>query len=179
MGPKKELLSLQRSNPKCWNRTSKGTTKNDFRIPRIFCDKFPKGPPLSREVTHSIEVSSGSEPTHQTPHWLCPAEQDELEEQARYLLTQAFIHPSHRLYGSAVLFVPKKDGRWRMCIDDHALKQQKIKDQYPLPRIYTLLNRFRQAKVFSKLHLASGYREISMSEDLMYIMDFKMYLGQW
>ena len=82
----------------------------------VFKDKLPIGPPPEREVVHSIEVQPGSEPTYRTPYRLRPAEQDELEEQVRDLLAQGFIRPSQSPYGAPVLFVPKKDGRWRMCI---------------------------------------------------------------
>ena len=104
--------------------------------------------------------TTGSEPTYRTPYRLRPAEQDELEEQVKSLLAQGFIRPSQSPYGAPVLFVPKKDGRWRMCIDYRALNRQTIKDRYPLPRIDTLLDRLGSAKVFTKLDLASGYHQI-------------------
>ena len=98
----------------------------------VFKDKLPKGPPPKREVVHLIEVQPGSEPTYRTPYRLCPTEQDELEEQVKDLLAQGFIHPSQSPYDAPVLFVPKKDRRWRMCIDYRALNRQIVKDRYPL-----------------------------------------------
>ena len=123
----------------------------------VFKDEMPKGPPPKREVVHSIEVQPSNEPTQRTPYQLRPAEQDELEEQVKSLLAQGFIHPSQSTYGAPVLFVPKKDGRWQMCIDHRALNHQTIKDRYPLPRIDTLLDRLGSAKAFTKLDLALGY----------------------
>ena len=98
---------------------------------------------------------------YRTPYQLRSAEQDELEEQVKDLLTQGFICPSQSPYGALVLFVPKKDGRWRMCIDYRALNRQTVKDRYPLPRIDTLLDRLGRARVFTKLDLASGYHHIA------------------
>ena len=108
-----------------------------------------------------------------------PAEQDELEEQIKDLLAQGFIRPSCSPYGAPVLFVPKKDGRWRMCIDYRALNKQTIKDRYPLPRIDLLLDRLGQARVFSKLDLAQGYHQIAMAKDSVEKTAFYTNLGQW
>ena len=145
----------------------------------VFKDKLPIGPPPEQEVVHSIEVQSGGEPTYRTPYRLCPAEQDELEEQVRDLLAQGFIRPGQSPYGAPVLFVPKKDGRWRMCMDYRALNRQTVKDRYPLPRIDTLLDRLGRAKVFSKLDLASGYHQIAMDDSSIYRTAFTTSLGQW
>ena len=145
----------------------------------MFRDKLPKGPPPKREVAHSIEVQPGSEPTYHTPYRLWPAEQDELEEQVRDLLAEGFIRPSQSPYGALVLFVPKKDGRWGMCIDYQALNRQTIKDRYPLPCIDTLMDRLGKAKIFTKLDLASGYHQIAMEGDSIYRTNFTTSLGQW
>ena len=145
----------------------------------VFKDELPKGPPPKREKVHSIEVQPGSEPTYRTPYRLRPAEQDELEEQIKSLLAQGFIRPSQSPYGGPVLSVPKKDGRWRMCIDYCAQNRQTIKDRYLLPRIDTLLDRLGSAKVFTKLDLAWGYHQISMDEGSIYRTAFTTSLGQW
>ena len=130
-------------------------------------------------MQHQIEIEPGSKPPYRPPYRLGPAEQDELEEQIKDLLAQGFIRPSCSPYGAPVLFVPKKDGRWRMCIDYRALNKQTIKDRYPLPRIDLLLDRLGQAKVFSKLDLAQGYHQIAMTEDSIEKTAFCTNLGQW
>ena len=131
----------------------------------IFPEKLPKGIPPTREVQHEIKIEPGSKPPYRPPYRLGPAEQDELEEQIKDLLAQGFIQPSCSPYGAPVLFVPKKDGRWRMCIDYRALNKQTVEDRYPLPRTDLLLDRLGQARVFSKLALVQGYHQISVAND--------------
>ena len=145
----------------------------------LFPEQLPKGIPPSREVKHRIDVEPGSKPPYRPPYRLGPAEQDELEEQIKDLLAQGFIRPSCSPYGAPVLFVPKKDGRWRMCIDYRALNKQTVKDRYPLPRIDLLLDRLGQARVFSKLDLAQGYHQIAMAEDSVEKTAFCTNIGQW
>ena len=83
-----------------------------------------------------------------------------MEKQIRNLLEQGFIKPSASPCGTPTLFVPKKDGRWRMCMDYRALNKQTAKDRFPLPRIDQLMDRLGKAKIFSKLDLAYGYHQM-------------------
>ena len=72
-------------------------------------------------------------------------------------LAQGFIQPSKSPCGSPVLFVKKKDGSLRLCIDYRALNAITVKDRYPLPLIDTLLDRLKSAKVFTALDLRGAY----------------------
>ena len=96
---------------------------------------------------------------------MSPAEQKELEEQIQDLLNQGFIRPSVSPYGAPILFVPKKNGQWRMCVDYRALNKQTIKDKFPLPRIDELLERLGKARVFTAIDLASGYHQIGVEDN--------------
>ena len=80
------------------------------------------------------------------------------------LLAEGFIRPSASPYSPPILFVPRKDGNWRMCIDYRGLNKQTIKDQFPLPRIDSLLERLGQETVFMKLNLTFRYHQIAMEE---------------
>ena len=131
----------------------------------VFRDKLPKGRPPRREVVHRIQTVPGTEPANRAPYRLGPKEADELEEPLADLLEQRFIRPSCSPYGAPILFVPKKDGRWRMCIDYRALNKQTVKDRFPLARIDELLDRLGSARYFTKLDLASGYHQIEVQEE--------------
>ena len=182
-GPKKDIISTAEreqqvldSVPTC-HRERLGKLINQYHD--IFPEQLPQGIPPKRVVEHSIKIEPGSKTSYRPPYRLGPAEQNELEEQIHDLLAQGFIRPSCSPYGAPVLFVPKKDGRWLLCIDYRALNKQTIKDRYPLPRIDLLLDRLGQAKVSSKLDLAQGYHQIAMAQDSVEKTAFVTNLGQW
>jgi hypothetical protein len=81
----------------------------------------------------------------------------ELKKQIEELLNKVFIRPSSSPRGAPTLFVDKKDGSRRLCIDYRSLNEVTIKNKYPLPRIEDLFDQMRGAKVFSKIDLRSGY----------------------
>ena len=112
----------------------------------MFPEKLPYGPPPSRMIDHEIEVVPGSEPPHKSPYRLSNAEMEELRTQVETLLEQGWIRPSSTPYGAPIIFVPKKNGQWRMCIDYRALNKITVKNRYPLPRIEELLDRLHGAR---------------------------------
>ena len=145
----------------------------------IFPAQLPKGRPPTREVEFTIQTEPGAEPSTRPPYRLSPKEHEELEAQINDLLSQGHIRPSQSPYGAPVLFVPKKDGRWRMCIDYRALNKQTIKDRYPLPRIDDLLDRLGQANHFTTIDLASGYHQIAVKEEDVYKTAFRTQRGHF
>ena len=78
------------------------------------------------------------------------------------LLDKRFIHPSTLPWGAPVLFVKKKDGSMRLCIDYRELNRVIIKNKYPLPRIDDLFDQLQGAQVFSKTDLRSGYHQLKI-----------------
>jgi hypothetical protein len=84
----------------------------------------------------------------------------ELKEQIDELLEKPYIRPSTSSWAAPVLFVEKKDGTKRMCIDYRALNEVSIKNKYPLPRIEDLFDQLRGVSVFSKLDLRSVYHQL-------------------
>jgi hypothetical protein len=81
----------------------------------------------------------------------------ELKKQIKELLEKGFIRPSSSPWGAPVIFVEKKDGTQRMCVDYQLLNEVTIKNKYPFPRIEDLFDQMRGAKVFSKIDLRSSY----------------------
>ncbi|KAJ9514839.1 hypothetical protein QJQ45_028614 [Haematococcus lacustris] len=94
-------------------------------------------------------------------------EHDELRRQITDLLAKGLIEPSSSPFAAPVLFVQKKSGELRMCIDYRQLNKITIRDQYPLPRIDDLFDQLAGKSVFSSLDLQAGYHQISIpAEDV-------------
>ncbi|GJY73104.1 putative nucleotidyltransferase, ribonuclease H [Tanacetum coccineum] len=89
----------------------------------------------------------------------------ELSVQLQELQDKGFIRPSHSPWGAPVLFVKKKDGALRMCIDYRELNKLTIKNRYPLPRIDDLFDQLQGARYFSKIDLRSGYHQLRVHKD--------------
>ncbi|KAL0546333.1 hypothetical protein IC582_016240 [Cucumis melo] len=95
---------------------------------------------------------------------MAPAELKELKVQLQELLDKGFIRPSVSPWGAPVLFVKKKDGSMRLCIDYRELNKVTVKNRYPLPRIDDLFDQLQGATVFSKIDLRSGYHQLRIKD---------------
>ncbi len=131
----------------------------------VFPDELPPGLPPSRDIDHRIELIPGSVPPSRPTYRLSAAELEELRKQLAELTAAGFIQPSKSPFGAPILFVKKKDGSMRMCVDYRALNNITIKNSYPLPRIDELFDRLQGAKYFSKIDLRSGYHQIRIAEE--------------
>ncbi|GJY00795.1 putative reverse transcriptase domain-containing protein [Tanacetum coccineum] len=99
------------------------------------------------------------------PYWLAPSEMKGLAEQLQELSDKGFIRPSSSPWGAPVLFVKKKDGSFRMCIDYHELNKLTVKNRYLLPRIDDLFDQLQGLSVYSKIDLRLGYHQLRVRED--------------
>ncbi|GKA31405.1 putative reverse transcriptase domain-containing protein [Tanacetum coccineum] len=104
-------------------------------------------------------------PVVRSPYRLAPSEMLELSNQLKELQEKGFIRPSHSPWGAPMLFVKKKDGSMRMCIDYRELNKLTIKNRYPLPRIDDLFDQLQGACCFSKIDLRSGYHQLRVREE--------------
>lgn len=154
------------SNASCMNMENMHTTLQclieEYRD--IFPEQLPKELPPRRTVEHGIELEQGAKPPSRPPYRLNFVEQDELKKQIQQLIDGNLIRPSVSPYGSPVLFVKKKSGELRMCIDYRALNNLTVKNKYPIPRVDDLLDQLSQAKYFSKLDLTSGYWQMRIKD---------------
>ncbi|RVW97780.1 Transposon Ty3-I Gag-Pol polyprotein [Vitis vinifera] len=135
----------------------------DIPIVREYPDVFPEdlpGLPPEREVEFTIDLVPGIGPMSKAPYRMAPVELKELKVQLQELLDKGFIRPSVSPWGAPVLFVKKKDGSMRLCIDYRELNKVTVRNKYPLPRIDDLFDQLQGACVFSKIDLRSGYHQL-------------------
>ena len=115
-----------------------GSRLEDIPVVREFSDVFPEDLPRippDREIDFQIELAPGTEPISKAPYRMAPLELKELKVQMEELVSKDFVRPSTSPWGAPVLFVKKKDGSLRLCIDYRELNKVTIRNQYPLPRI--------------------------------------------
>jgi hypothetical protein len=118
--------------------------------------------PPDRDIEFVIELQPGTAPISKRAYHMPPKELAELKTQLQELLDKGFIRPSSSPWGCPTLFVKKKDGSLRICVDYRPLNAVTIKNKYPLPRIDVLFDQLAGAKAFSKIDLRSGYHQIKI-----------------
>jgi hypothetical protein len=134
-------------------------------VVRNFSDVFPvelPGMPLEKEVEFVIDLLPRTAPISKRPYRMSVKELQELKKQLTELQEAGYIRLSSSPWGAPVLFVQKKDGSQRMCVDYRSLNDVTIKNKYLLPRIDDLFDQMRGARVFSKIDLRSGYHQMKI-----------------
>nr|GEZ64382.1 putative reverse transcriptase domain-containing protein [Tanacetum cinerariifolium] len=153
---------------------------NATRLSIISCTKtekyVKKGFPIFLAHITTKEVEDKSEKKRledvpivrnfpEAPYRLAPSEMKELAKQLKELSEKGFIRPSSSPWGVPVLFVKKKDGSFRMCIDYRELNKITVKNRYPLPRIDDLFDQLQGSSVYSKIDLRSSYPQLRVREE--------------
>ncbi|GJT21788.1 putative reverse transcriptase domain-containing protein [Tanacetum coccineum] len=141
-------------------------------FPEVFPDDLPGLPP-HRQVEFKIDLVSGATHVARAPYRLASSKMKELSKQLQELSEKGFIRPSSSPWGAPVLFMKKKDGTFRMCIDYRELNKLTIKNRYPLPRIDDLFNQLQGSSVYSKIDLRSGYHQLHILEEDIPITAFQ------
>ncbi|GKF59572.1 hypothetical protein Tco_0176358, partial [Tanacetum coccineum] len=122
----------------------------DVPIVRDFLEVFLEdlsGIPRARQVEFQIDLVPGAALVARAPYRLAQSEMKELAEQLQELSDKGFIRPSSSPWGAPVLFVKKKDGSFRMCIDYHELNKLTVKNRYLLLRIDDLFDQLQGSKI--------------------------------
>nr|GEW92237.1 reverse transcriptase domain-containing protein [Tanacetum cinerariifolium] len=131
---------------------SKGKQLKDVHIvqdfPEVFLEDFPGLPP-ARPVEFQIDLIPGAAPVARAPYRLAPSERNELSEQLQELSDKGFIRPSSSPYGAPILFVKKKDGSFRMCIDYRELNKLTDKKEHE-EHLKAILELLKEEKLYAK-----------------------------
>ncbi|GKF32139.1 putative reverse transcriptase domain-containing protein, partial [Tanacetum coccineum] len=137
---------------------------DEILIVREFPEDLPGIPP-TRQVEFRIDLVPDATPVARAPYRLAPSEMKELTMQLHELTDKGFIRLSSSPWGAPVLFVKKKDGSMRLCIDYRELNKLTVKNRYPLPRIDDLFDQLQGSSIYSKIDLRSGYHQLRVREE--------------
>jgi hypothetical protein len=129
--------------------------------PDVFLEELP-GMPQDHEIEFVIELVPGTAPIFKRPYRMAANQLAELKEQLQELLDKGYIRPSASPWGTPVIFVPKKDGKQRICVDYRSLNEVTIKNKYPLLSIDDLFDQLKGACIFSKIDLRSRYHQLKI-----------------
>ncbi|XP_025825129.1 uncharacterized protein LOC112900483, partial [Panicum hallii] len=154
----------------------------DVPVVQEFADVFPDelpGMPPERDVEFTIDLVPGTKPIAKNAYRLAAPELAELKKQLEELQQKGFIRPAASPWGAPVLFVKKKDGSMRLCVDYRDLNAVTIKNKYPLPRIDDLFDQLKGAKFFSKIDLRSGYHQLRVRPEDIPKTAFRTRYGQY
>ncbi|GJZ24852.1 hypothetical protein Tco_0562311 [Tanacetum coccineum] len=143
-----------------------------YRMARCFSSSSDEDMERKREAIADdvlglfrIELIPGATPVAKSPYRLAPSELEELSRQLKELQDKGFIRPSSSPWEAGGMFVKKKDGSFRMCIDYKELNRLTIKNRYPFPRIDDLFDQLQGSQFFSKIDLRSRYHQLRVHED--------------
>jgi hypothetical protein len=141
------------------------TSLNEIRVVQEYPDVFLEdllGMLPDRDIEFIIELLPRTRPISKRPYRMPVNELVELKKQIAELQSKGFIHPSSPPWEARVLFVEKKDGTQRMCVDYRSLNEVTIKNKYLLPTIEDLFDQMKGASIFSKIGLRSRYHQLKI-----------------
>jgi hypothetical protein len=121
----------------------------------------------------------GAAPVSKNPYRMSTPEMKDLQLQMKEILKKGYIHPSVSPWGAPVLFMKKKDGTLRLCIDFWQLNKVTVKNKYPLPRIDDLFDQLKDAKIFLKIDLQLGYHQVRIKGEDISKIAFRTRYGHY
>jgi hypothetical protein len=155
---------------------------DDHPILREYRDVFTEevsGLPPRRDIDFSIELAPGAVSVSRTPYRMSTPELVELKLQLKEMMDKGYIQPSMSPWGAPVLFVKKKDGTLRLCIDYRKLNKVTVKNKYPFPKIVDLFDQLGGVSIFSKIDLRSGYHQVRIKGEDIHKTAFQMRYGHY
>ncbi|GJS49822.1 putative reverse transcriptase domain-containing protein [Tanacetum coccineum] len=161
---------------------SKEEQLEDVPIIQDFLEVFPEdlpGLPPARQVEFQIDLVPEATPVARAPYRLAPFEMQELSTQLQEMANKGFIRPSSSPWGAMVLFVKKKDGLFRICIDYQELNKLIVKNRYPLLRIDDLFDQLQWSSVYSKIDLRSSCHQLRVQEEEIIKTAFRTRYGHY
>jgi hypothetical protein len=162
-----EHITTMPSRKAYYKKSVSGPTLDQVPVvceyPDVFLEELPGMPP-DQDIEFVIELIPRTAPIAQRPYRMNPQELEELKKQLADMLSKGLIRPSAMPWGSPVLFVDKRDGTIRLCVDYRKLNEVTIKNKYPLPKIEDLFDQLNGAKVFSKIDLRTRYHQLKVRE---------------
>jgi hypothetical protein len=145
-------------------------------FPDVFLEELPGMPP-DREVEFVIDLVPGTTLTSKRPYEMSVEELKEFKKQLTELQEAGYIRSDSSPYGVSVLFVQKKEGSQRMCVDYRSRNDVTVKNKYLLSHILDLFDQMREARVFSKIDLRSGYHQMKIRPSNIPETDFSTRYG--
>jgi hypothetical protein len=153
----------------------------DHAVLKEFEDVFQEVPRLrpKRDIDFSVNLMPGVAPVSKDPYIMSTPELKELKMQLEEILKKGYIRPSVSPWGASVLFMKKKDGTVRLCIDFRQLNKVTVKNKYPLPRNDDLFDQLKDAKIFSKKDLKLGYHQVRIKDEDINKTTFRKMYGHY
>ncbi|RDX96865.1 hypothetical protein CR513_20426, partial [Mucuna pruriens] len=137
---------------------------NDKEFIDVFSHEVPHGLPPLRGIEHQIDLIPGCPFPNRPAYRINPKETKEIQKQVNELLQKEFVSESLSPCPFLIILVPKKDGTWRMCVNNRAINLTTVKYIYPIPRLDDILDELFSSCVFTKIDLKSGYNQIRKKE---------------
>nr|GEX06338.1 hypothetical protein [Tanacetum cinerariifolium] len=181
--PDGNMLRVLRERPEEKARFLMGVKKKEEIVvvrdfPEVFLDDLSGLSPIW-EIEFQIELIPGATPVAKFPYRLAPSGLEELSGQLKELQDKGFIRPSSSPLRAPMLFVKKKDGSFRMCIDYKELNKLTVRNLYPLPRIDDLFDQLQGSQFFSKIDLRSRYHQLRVHQDDILKTAFRTHYGHF
>lgn len=161
-------------------RATPNIPKEYRKFEKLFLEETgPEALPKHQEWDHEIVLEKGAKPPFLPIYGLSEKELEALRDYIKVNLAKGFIRKSESPAGFPIIFVPKKNGKLRLCVDFRKLNDMTIKNRYPLPNIAELRDRLAHAKIFTALDLRGAYNLIRMKKGEEWKTAFRTRYGHY